>query len=135
MINLGLYEINNDYFILSEPPRLFNFFYYSIHCLWLSSVNEIIPIATITKTAKITEAVLASFILAIYVSSLFSIKGKKDDKELNEVIKSIEKQGYEMESFIRDEYKINNIADAMAELNKLQASLTKILYKITENIK
>ncbi len=40
-----------------------------------------------------------------------------------------------MEGFIKDEYRINSIEDALVELQKLKAGMAKFLYKITESIK
>ena len=51
------------------------------------------------------------------------------------MIAGIEAQGADMEGFIKDEYRINSIEDAMAELDKLKAGMAKFLYKITESIK
>ncbi len=54
---------------------------------------------------------------------------------MNKAIKGIESQGTEIEGFIKDEYKINSIEDAMAELEKLKSGLAKFIYQITEIIK
>lgn len=51
------------------------------------------------------------------------------------MIKGIEEQGTDMEGFIKDEYRINSIENAMAELDKLKAGMAKFLYKITESIR
>ena len=74
------------------------------------------------------------FLLVIFVSLLLSVRSQRHAEELNEVIKGIEGQGEDMEGFIRDEYKINSIDEAMAELEKLKAGMAKFIYKITEII-
>jgi hypothetical protein len=75
------------------------------------------------------------FLVAIFIALLFSIKAQKVTDELNGIIKGMEKEGAEMEGFIKVEYKINSIEDAIAELEKLGAGMVKFLYDITKSIK
>jgi len=81
------------------------------------------------------ESFFALFLVVIFVSLLLSVRSQRHSEELNEVIKGIEEQGTEMEGFIKDEYRINSIEDALMELQKLKAGMAKFLYKITESIK
>ncbi len=135
VINLGLFKINSDFFSFSTAPSFFTFFYYSFNNLFSNSIKEIAPVMPISQTASMTESFFALFLVAIFISLLLSVKSQRHAEELNEAIKGIEAQGTEMEGFIKDEYKINSIEDAMAELDKLKASLAKFIYKITESIK
>ncbi|PIR69624.1 MAG: hypothetical protein COU47_01835 [Candidatus Niyogibacteria bacterium CG10_big_fil_rev_8_21_14_0_10_46_36] len=135
MINFGLYKINHDVFTLSTSPSFFTFFYYSFNNLWLNSINEVVPIMPVSQVTFMIESLFSFFLIAIFLSLLFSVKSKRHEEELNEVIRGIEGQGKDMEHFIKDEYRINSIEDAMAELDKLKASLAKFLYKISESIK
>jgi hypothetical protein len=135
VINLGLYKINHNLFEFSAAPTFFNFIYYSFNNLIFSSIREITPISPITQTASMIESFFALFLGLIFVSLLMSVRSQRHAEELNKVIKGIEEQGVDMECFIKDEYKINSIEDAMTELQKLKAGLTKFLYKISENIK
>ena len=80
------------------------------------------------------ESFFALFLIVIFIALLISVKSQKYSEELNTAIKGIKAQGKEIENFIRDEYKINSIEDAMIELEKLKAGLTKFLYKITDSI-
>jgi len=88
----------------------------------------------ISQTASMIESFFALFLVVIFVSLLLSVRSQRHAEELNEVIKGIEGQGKDMEGFIKDEYKINSIDDAMAELEKLKAGMAKFIYKITESI-
>lgn len=135
VINLGLYKIDSNFFEFSSAPSFFTFFYYSFNNLLFNSIREIIPISPISQTASMIESFFALFLVVIFVSLLLSVRSQKHSEELNEVIKEIEGQGVEMEGFIKDEYRINSIEDAMAELQKLKAGMAKFLYKITESIK
>jgi len=88
----------------------------------------------ISQIVSMLEFFFALFLIAIFVSLLLSVRSQRYSEELNEVIKGIEGQGEDMEGFIRDEYKINSIDEAIAELEKLKAGMVKFIYKITEII-
>ena len=76
------------------------------------------------------------FILgAILIALLLSVKNDRHAEELNKVIEDVEMEGKEMETFIQDEYKINNIGDALVELQKVQASFIKFIFKISDDLK
>lgn len=134
-MNFGLYKINPNAFTFLETPTFFLFFYYSFNNLVSHSIQGITPITLFSRTASMLESFFALFLIVIFVSLLLSIKGQRHLNELNEAIEGIEREGAAMESFIRDEYKINSIEDAMAELEKLKTGMAKFLYKITESIK
>ncbi|KKT64993.1 MAG: hypothetical protein UW60_C0048G0002 [Candidatus Woesebacteria bacterium GW2011_GWA2_44_33] len=135
VINFGLYKINGNFFSLSAASTFFTFFYYSFNNLLFNSIKEIVPTMPISQTVSMLESFFALFVVVIFVALLLSVRSQRYAEELNEVIKGIKEQGTEMEGFIKDEYKINSIEDAMAELEKLKAGTAKFLYKITESIK
>lgn len=135
VINLGLFKINSDFFSFYKIPHFFTFFYYSFNNLVFNSIQEITPITTASQTVSMIEYFFALFLVVILVSLLISVKSQKQAEELNEAIKGIEATGTEIERFIKDEYRMKSIEDAMAELEKLKASFTNFLYKITESIK
>jgi len=134
-INFGLFKINSGFFNYSAIPNFFTFFYYGFNNLVFNSIKEIAPIMPIAQIAFMLESFFALILVAIFISLLLSVRNQRHTEELNEVIKRIEAQGTEIEGFIKDEYKINSIEDAMAELEKLKAGLAKFIYKITESIK
>lgn len=134
-INFGLYKINNSFFQFPASPTFFTFFHYGFNNLLFNSTREITPITAISQTVSMLESIFALVLLVIFVSLLFSVRSRRYSEELSGVIKSIQEQAIEIEAFIKDEYKINNIEDAMAELQKLKAGLAKFLYKITASIK
>jgi len=135
VINLGLFKISSDLFNFSTIPHFFTFFYYSFNNLVFNSIKELTPIMPISQAVFMAESFFALFLVAIFISLLLSVRSQRHAEELNDAIKGIEAQGKEMEGFIKDEYKINSIEDAMIELEKLKASFIKFIYKITESIK
>lgn len=133
-INYGLFKIDSGLFSYSATPNFFTFFYYSFNNLLFNSIREITPILPISQTVSMIEYFLALFLVVIFVSLVFSVRSQRHTEELNELIKEIAGQGKDMEGFIKDEYKINSIDDAMVELEKLKAGMIKFIYKITESI-
>ncbi|WP_134218711.1 hypothetical protein [Pelotomaculum sp. FP] len=134
-INYGIFRINNTLFSYPVTPNFFTFFYYSFNNLLFNSIQEIVPVLPISQTVSMMESMFALFLVAIFVSLLFSVRSQRHTDELNKIIKGIERQGEDMESFIKEEYKINSINDAMVELEKMKAGLIKFIYKITESLR
>lgn len=134
VINYGLFKIDSGLFSYSTTPSFYTFFYYSFNNLLFNSIREITPILFISQTISMIEYFLALFLIVIFVSLLFSVKSQRHTEELNDLIKEITDQGKYMESFIKDEYKINSISDAIVELKNLKASMIKLIYIITESI-
>lgn len=133
-INYGLFKIDSGLFSYTATPNFFTFFYYSFNNLLFNSIREITPILPISQTVSMIEYFLAMFLVVIFVSLFFSFRSQRHTEELNDLIKEIAGQGKDMEGFIKNEYKINSIDDAMVELEKLKAGMIKFIYKITESI-
>ncbi len=134
-INYGFYKIDSNLFNLSSGPSFFTFFYYSFNNLIFNSIQEVTPIMPVSQAIFMIESFFALFLVAIFVSLLLSVRSQKHLEELNEVVRGIEEEGKSMESFIKSEYKMNSIDDAITELEKLKAGLISLIYKISENIK
>ncbi len=134
-VNFGLYKINHGFFAFSAPPTFFTFFYYSFSHLMFGSIQDIIPTMTISQTASMIESFFALFLVMIFVSLLLSFGSQRHTDELNEVIRNLEEQAAGMENHIRDEYKVNNIEDAMAALEKIKSGAAELAYAITQALK
>lgn len=135
LINFALYKINLNSFKVIAEPEFFTFFYYSFNNLLFNAVDEIKPINMYTQAISMIESFLALFMGMIFVSLMFSAKSARHTRELDLVILKFETQGKGFESFIRSEYKINTIEEALEELQKVQAVFIKFLYKLSESIK
>jgi hypothetical protein len=79
------------------------------------------------------EQVVSFLIVSIFISSLFSVKSKRASDELNSVIKEIENEGEDMESFIRVQFNLNTISEAIKELERLKANLISFIYWLSKN--
>jgi hypothetical protein len=135
IINYGLYKINGSYYQVIGVPSFFEFIYYSFNKILFNEIREIIPIHYMSPTAAMIEEFLTLFLVVILVSLFFSVKGQRHEKDLNTVIRQLEEQGVAMEGFIRTEYKVGSIDEAMEQLENLQAGMTQLLYIITGWIK
>ena len=81
------------------------------------------------------ESFFALFLITIFVSLALSVRNQRASDELGAAIDSIEADGRHMEVFIKNEYRVSSIDDAMAELERLEAGLARLLSYITQGIK
>lgn len=135
LIYTGLFKIDASYFAYSSEPNFFTFIYYSFNSFIFNSINTLTAAHPVSQIAWMIQTFLVFTLGVILVTLLFSVKNDRYSEELNKVIKDIETEGKEMETFIKEEYKINNIADALAELQKVQAAFVKFIYKISDDLK
>jgi hypothetical protein len=131
-INYGLYKIDVSFFAYSNKPIFFTFLYYSFNTLLFNSIKDIVPTMQLSQAISMVESFFAFILITIFVSLLFSSKSQRHTEELNEIIGGLEKQGSGMEGFIRDEYSINSIDDAIEKLEKSKSGLIKIIYKLSD---
>ena len=129
-INLALYKIDPELFDVSiSQAGFFIFFYYSFNNLLFNSIKEVTPIMPISQAASMAESFLAFFLVVIFVSIILSVRGQRYSEELNQAIDRIEKEGADMESFIRSEYSVGGIDDAIHELEKVKASFISFILR------
>lgn len=135
-INYVLYKIDTGLFEVSPSPGgFFIFFYYSFNNLIFSSIKEVVPIMPISQAASMTESFLAFILGVILVSIILSVRSQKYSEALNQAIDRIEAEGTAMESFIRTEYSVGGIEDAIIELERVKATFISFIFKISKSIK
>ena len=77
----------------------------------------------------------ALFLIAMFISLLVTVRSERYAEEIDRVANIVEGEGREIESFIRDEYRLDSIDQAISELERLQAGLIKILIWFTQNLR
>ena len=132
LINFGLFKINPYYYEFSNMPSFFTFFYYSFNVLLFNQIQELISITAVSQIASMVESFYALFLVAIFISLVFSVRSQRVTDDLNAVIKQLMEQGVQIEGFIRDKYKLNSIEDAMEALRTLKSLIIDTLYSLTE---
>lgn len=135
LIYSGLFKINASYFTYPNEPSFFTFIYYSFNSFIFNSIGTLTAVQPISQIVWMIQTFLVFILGVILVALLLSVKNDRHSEELNKVIEEVEKEGKKMETFIQDEYKINSIADALAELQKVQAAFVKFIYKISDDLK
>lgn len=133
-INYGLFKVDASFFSFSQVPNYFTFIHYSFKSSFFNSIPEITPITPVVQTVSMIEFFLAFSLIGIFVSMLKSVRSEKYSEELSGFIAGVEGQGDQMEKFIKDEYKIDTINEAIAELDKLKSGLAKLFYSMSEGI-
>jgi hypothetical protein len=132
-VNFALYKINPRFFDIRVQPSVFIFFYYSITNLLGRGINEVTPIANLSRLISVFEMLFALSSLGILISLFFSVKNKRDSEEIDTAISRIRREGTEMEAFIQQEYRLS-VHDAIQELDRLKANMIKIIYYLSQNI-
>lgn len=135
LINYGIFKIDSQLFSYEHTPTIFTFFYYSFNSMLSTPISELIPISPFTQVISMFGVLFAFFIAAIFVTLLFSVRSKKHSEEINEIINGLQEQSSTLEVFIKDEYKLNTIDEALIELERMKALFVKFLYKLTDDIK
>lgn len=135
LIYSGLFKIDNTYFVYSNEPSFFSFIYFSFNSFIFNSISTLSAVHPISQIAWMIQTFLVFILGVILVALLLSVKNDRHVEELNRVIQEVENEGKEMETFIKDEYKINSIVDALNELKKVQAAFVKFIYKISDDLK
>jgi hypothetical protein len=102
--------------------------------MFFNSIQEIIAIAPMSQFVLMVEYIYALFLVAIFVSLIFSVKSQKYAEELNDAIEKLTKEGLKIEEHMRDQYELNSIVDALEALRKLKSSFVDFLYTITKTI-
>jgi hypothetical protein len=134
-VNYGIFKINQEYFSVSGVPTFFDFFYYSFNVLLFNQIQEITATTPISQTLSMLESFFALFLVAIFVSLVLSVKSQRYAEELKEAVKGLEDEGKKMEGYIRENYRLNSIEEALGALQNLQSVVTDFLFKISESLK
>ncbi len=135
VVNFGLYKINKDFFVVSAAPSFFTFLYYSFNNVINNASSEISASTALSQVVRMLQGLFSLFLLVITVSLLIPATTQKHAKEIEQVIDDLEIRGESIESYIKGEFRVNNIEDAMVLLVKLEAGLADFLYKMSERIR
>jgi uncharacterized membrane protein YqjE len=80
------------------------------------------------------EVLFAFFLVIIFIALMFQVRSQRYSEDLSATIRGLEEDGAAMEGLIRKEYNIANISLALAELEKVKASMLQILLFLTRNL-
>lgn len=134
-VNFALWRIDPAMFKTSgKSVGLFDFFYYSFNRIVFCSMGEIIPESHFAKSVYVAEAACALFLVAIFVSLLFSTRAETQAEELSRSIECITSEGRAIEQMVLAEYQFKSVEDALVELKKLKVGMIDLIYKLSDNM-
>jgi hypothetical protein len=131
-INFALQKIDGRQFILTADPSFFISFYYSFNSFLFNTIPDMVPISYLSQSVVMFERFFALCLVAIFASLLIAVRGQRYAAELDSAISEIESEGRWLETLIRDEYRINSVDEAIAELERVEAGINKILVFLSE---
>jgi len=133
-IHYGLFKIDGNYYSIDTQPIFFDFIYLSYKSFLFDAGGIIAPQAVIAKLLEMLESFFTLSLLVILTSLFFSLKSRKDYDATMKVIRILERESKEIETFILDEFSVNNLDTAMKQLSKLKASFADILFKMSKSL-
>ena len=133
-INFALQNADPTQFEASSVS-FFSFFYYSFNNLLFNSIKEIAPAKGLAQSISMIQNFFALFLIAMFVSLLITVRSERYAQELDNVARTVEAEGLEIELYIRKEFHLESVEQAMTELERLQASLIKILVWLTNSLR
>lgn len=134
-ITYALYKIDPHFYNAPIIPSFFTFIYYSFNNLLFNQIPEMVPASPYSQLLSMVESFFALLLVAVFTSIVLPIRSQRYSSELNETISRIKEEGDSMEVFIRDEYNLQNIEDALLELQRVKAQMVSVLYQISEGLK
>jgi hypothetical protein len=134
-INFAMYKIDPAAFLASGPPTLFTFFHYSFKAMLFTTINELTPVAPIAQIIGMLNNFFGVLTVVIVASALIAVRGQRYNAQLDDLISTFEHEGREAEEFVRSEFRLSSIDDAIAELTRLQSSVLTALVQLTEKLK
>lgn len=132
-VNMALFKVDPSLYQYDQAPTFFTFFYYSFSNLIFHEIPQFSAIAPFSESVLMFQEFCSLILTAIFVTLLISVRGEKYSAELESVIGKISEEGESMEGYIKEEYRIDNITDALAELERVKAGMISFLYSISKN--
>ncbi len=135
LVNYGVYKLEANMYTSTEKPSLFLFIYYSFNNLLSHPITELSPISNLTRSLSMIETLFGFILVVILVTVIFSFKREKFTDELNVSIRRFERIGEDLERIIQKKFKLNNIEEALIELEKVKVAFIKLIFLLSEKIK
>ena len=130
----ALFKIDSALFRVTEEPSLFSFLYFSFNNLVLNATTEVAPAVMLSQSVYMIQASLSFLLVAILVTLFISYRAQRASSELDEVIKGVEEEGQQMETFIQEEYNIPSIDAAIERLKEMQTGLVQFLLWMSKGL-
>ena len=130
----ALFKLEPSLYGYTSTPTLFTFFYFSFNHIFFSGIPELTVVQPLAQAISMLQEFCTFVLGGIFVTLYISVRSEKYSAELEEVIQEIKEEGDSMEGFIRDEYQLTSITDALEELQRLKAGLVGFLLLISRNL-
>jgi hypothetical protein len=127
LINYAIFKIAPDQFKTATQPSTFLLIYYSFKTFIMNSVSDFVPVGRVAEVVSMAENFFGFFTLSIFAGTLFTQKNARQTKEIEEAVKSVERNAQTMESFVRTEFRITTMDDAITELERLKAGMLSVI--------
>ncbi len=133
LIYYGLFKYDNSYFIFTDYPVFFSFFYYSFSNVVVHDLPQISAALPVSQSVYMLQVFLVLILGLILVTLMISHHAQKYSRELNRIVEELGTQEAEIEDHIRSEFGMESVSHALSILNELKTSLVWLLYALSAN--
>jgi len=134
LINIALYKINSNLYIVKSPPYIFTFIYFSFNSQIFNSIDELKPVMVLSQCVTMAQEFLSFFFGVILITLVLSQKAQRASSDLDEAIRNAEKEASSIELWIKSEYKIASVQYALEHLRNAETSLAKFIFWLSKGI-
>jgi hypothetical protein len=134
LINYAIFKIDPSlYQFTYSHPSLFAFIYYSAGSMFYTA-NGLVPVATVSQAIQLVQFLCGVLLIVILVTVLVALRNEKYSQELENVISSVEREGYAAERVLRSEFNFDSIDAAIAALQQTKAGFVAFIIYLTNNL-
>jgi len=134
LINYAIFKIDPSlYQFTYSHPSLFAFIYYSAGSMFYTA-NGLVPVATVSQAIQLVQFLCGVLLIVIFVTVLVALRNEKYSQELENVISSVEREGYAAERVLRSEFNFDSIDAAIAALQQAKAGFVAFIIYLTNNL-
>ena len=101
----------------------------------MNSVPDFAPIGRLAEVASVAENVFGFFTLTIFAGTLLNQKNVGQTKAIGDAISSIKANANSLDQFVRSEFRITTMEEAIGELERLKAGLLGVILWLTRSMK
>jgi hypothetical protein len=134
LINYALYKISPAlYQFTYSKESLFAFVYYSAGSMFYAA-NGLVPVEPLSQFVHLVQFFCALLLLVILATVIISLRNERYSTQLEEVILSMEKEGWAAEAMLLSEFNLGSIDSAIDALQRAKAGLIGFIVYLTKNL-
>ena len=133
VVYFALYKVDHSLFRSPSIPSYFDFLYLSFTIFLKGGSANLAAIGPLSQAAAMAEGIFQLLLFSILISLVLSVRGSRYEREMEGVIKGLENDSSFLESYIREQYNVPSLSDAIALLEDAKSSLIGFIYTVVRH--